>query len=198
MKKSLLLLSISFSIFFLFACSNNVSQEDYDSLQESLNSFQTNYEALQKDFDSLSANNKKLQNDLSNLQSEYDSYTEKMKPYESLESAEAEARQIEADKIIAEQRAAEEAAAAKEAAAIAAEEAKGYETGITYDNIARNPDDYIGKKVKFNGKVIQLIEDNDKIQIRFAINNDYNKIVFCEYNPSIVTSRVLENDIITL
>lgn len=47
----------------------------------------------------------------------------------------------------------DEAAAAK-----AAEEAQGYETGITYDQLARTPDDFKGKKVKFTGKVVQVIE----------------------------------------
>lgn len=121
-----------------------------------------------------------------------------MQPYENLESAEAEARQIEADRIIAEQKAAEETAEAETAALLAEEEAKGYETGITYDNIARNPDDFLGKKVKFTGKVIQLIEGTTSNQIRLAINNDYNQVVLCEYYSSIVESRVLEDDIITI
>ena len=55
-----------------------------------------------------------------------------------LEEAEAQ-RKAEEE---AAQKAAEEAAAA----AAAKEEAKGYETGITYDQLARTPDDYKGKK----------------------------------------------------
>ncbi len=93
------------------------------------------------------------------MRAEFDEYMEKMRPYENLESAEAEARQIEAERIIAEKQAAEEAAR------LAAEEAQGYETGITYDNIARTPDEYTGKKVKFTGKVIQLIEGSSTILV---------------------------------
>ena len=80
----------------------------------------------------------------------------------------------------------------------AAEEAQGYETGITFDDIARKPDDYIGKKVKFSGKVIQVIEGSETIQIRLAINNDYNQVALCEYDSSITDSRVLVDDIITV
>lgn len=52
--------------------------------------------------------------------------------------------------------------------------------------------------MKFTGKVIQLIEGSSTTQIRFAIDNDYNKVVLCEYDSSIVESRVLEDDIITI
>lgn len=196
--KKLSLALILVSILLLSSCSSGVPQEDFDSLQAGYDSLQADYDSLQTDYNNLSSNNEELQQKLDVLQEEYDSYKEKMEPYENLEAAEAEARQIEADKLIAEQKAAEEAAAAEAAAALAAEEAKGYETGITYDNIARNPDDYIGKKVKFSGKVIQVIESSETVQIRLAINNDYNKVVFCEYDPSITDSRILEEDTITI
>lgn len=93
--------------------------------------------------------------------------------------------------------AADEALAQQEQAA-AEEEARGYETGITYDQLARTPDDYIGKKVKFSGKVVQVIEGDDDVQIRLAVNKDYDQILFCAYDSSIVSSRVLEDDIITI
>src|SRR5699024_3569548 len=57
------------------------------------------------------------------------------------------------------------------------EEAKGYETGITYDQLARTPDDYDYKKVKFYGKVIQVIEGDDTTEIRFAVDDDYNQVI---------------------
>lgn len=86
----------------------------------------------------------------------------------------------------------------EEAAAKAAEEAKGYETGITYDQLARTPVDFIGKKVKFSGKVLQVIEGDDSVQIRLAVNNDYDTVLLGEYSNSTVSSRVLEDDIITI
>lgn len=75
-----------------------------------------------------------------------------------------------------------------------------YETGITYDDLSRNPDANEGKLVKFKGTVVQLIEDiySDEIQIRFAINDDYEKIIYCGYDKDIVDSRILENDWITI
>ena len=124
-------------------------------------------------------------------------------------SAEAEARKVaaEQEKAAAEeaeaQKKAEEEAAAQKAAEEEAKkqaekEKKGYDTGITYDNLARNPDDYKGEKVKFKGKVVQVIEGDSENQIRLAVNSDYDTILYCGYDPSIVSSRVLEDDIITV
>ncbi|MCM1219405.1 MAG: toxin regulator [Lachnospiraceae bacterium] len=191
MKKCKLCISMITSALLLSSCGNTISAEDYETVTAEVAS-------LQSEIESLSDENKKINDSIDALQSEYDAYKEKMQPYENLEAAEAEARQIEADKIIAEQKAAEEAAAAEAAALLAEEEAKGYETGITYDNIARTPNDFLGKKVKFTGKVVQLIEGSNSIQIRLAINSNYDQIVLCEYTPSIVESRVLEDDIITI
>ena len=82
--------------------------------------------------------------------------------------------------------------------AAAEEEAKGYETGISYDQLARTPDDFKGKKVKFYGKVIQVIEGTASVQIRLAVNDDYDTVLLAEYSSSIVSSRVLDDDHITI
>jgi hypothetical protein len=121
-----------------------------------------------------------------------------MSPYEELEEEEAQVRQMEAEAALA---AAEEEAAAQAAAEEAEREEKerlGYDTGITYDQLARTPDDYIAEKVKFYGEVIQVIEGGDETEIRLAIDGDYDRIILCGYDPSIVSSRVLEDDYITV
>ncbi|WP_272875231.1 hypothetical protein [Bhargavaea massiliensis] len=75
----------------------------------------------------------------------------------------------------------------KEAKRKAEEEAKkGYDTGITYDQLARTPDDYIGKKVKFSGKVIQVMEGDGTTQIRFAVNEDYDTIIYGNLIPRLL------------
>lgn len=73
-----------------------------------------------------------------------------------------------------------------------------YSTDITYDNLARTPDEYEGKAVCFSGDVVQLIEGGEETQIRLAIDGDYDKIILIGYNPAIVSERVLENDNITI
>jgi predicted RNase H-like nuclease (RuvC/YqgF family) len=117
---------------------------------------------------------------------------------------EAEAKAAE-EKRLAEEKAKQEAETAAKAkadaeakAAAEAEAKKGYDTGITYSQLARTPDDFIGQKVKFHGKVVQVIEGDGTTQIRFAVNQDYDTILFAQFSSSVVTSRVLEDDVITI
>lgn len=69
-----------------------------------------------------------------------------------------------------------------------------YKTGITFDNISRNPKDYEGKLVYFTGEVVQLMEGDDENQIRLAVDGDYDNMILIGYNPEITTSRILEDD----
>ncbi|MFB6468993.1 toxin regulator [Cytobacillus sp. Hz8] len=115
------------------------------------------------------------------------------------EAKAAEEKRLAAEKAKKEAEAKAKAKAEAEAKAKAEEEAKkGYETGITYDQLARTPDDYVGKKVKFHGTVVQVIEGDDTTQIRLAVNDDYDKIIFAEFDKSVVSQRVLEDDTITI
>ena len=168
----------------LVSCSNGITKEEYDLVRSKLDSANTTISSLEEQ--------------ISVLQKEYDAYKEKMSEYEDLASAEVEARRIEAEAVI---KAEKEAAAAAAAAAAAEAEAKaraGYETGITYDQLARTPDNYIGELVKFRGKVLQVVEGDTEINIRLAVNNNFDNVLFCGYSPDIVSSRILENDTITI
>ena len=78
------------------------------------------------------------------------------------------------------------------------EEARGYETGISYDQLARTPDDYEGKKCKFTGKVLQVMESDGVAAIRLAVNSNYDTVLYCVYNSSLTSSRILEDDQITV
>lgn len=113
-----------------------------------------------------------------------------------LESKIKELEELKAkkDKEDAAKKKAEEEAAKKKAE----EEARGYDTGITFDQLARNPDDYLLKKVKFYGKVIQVMEGDETTQLRIAVNDNYDTVVYAEYESSIVKSRILEDDYITI
>ena len=200
-------------------------QQEKESLQTSLTTAESTAQDLQKQVDdansqisSLQADLTKAQSDLQTAQSdlksvsdEYAAYKEQMSPYEGLSEAEAEARQIEADRIKAEEaaeqerKAEEERLAAEEAAREAEEKEKlGYETGITYDQLARNPDDYMNEKVKFTGEVVQVLEGEGETDIRLAVHwNSYgwydsDQILYCGFDPSILSFRLLEDDIITI
>jgi len=186
----------------LSGCSSGVTQEQYESVSSAASIAESQKESLSSEFESLNS-------DMQALKAEYSAYKESMAQYEGLAEAEINARKIEAESKAAMEsiamessKAAEEQAAqasreAKEAS-IAAEEAKGYETGITYDQLARTPDDYEGQKVKFSGKVIQVMEGSGTVKIRLAVNKDYDTVLYGEYKKDIISSRVLENDIITV
>lgn len=178
--------------------------------------FKVDYSKLVARYDSLAATNAEAKSEnteltanLTQIKAEYDKYKSRMKPYEKLDEAEAKARQIQAEKVaadkkaaeekaIADKKAAEEKAAADAAAAKAAEKARGYETGITYDQLARTPDSFKGQKVKFTGKVVQVMEKSGIVQIRLAVGDNYDTILLGTYSSSIVPSRILEDDHITI
>ena len=69
---------------------------------------------------------------------------------------------------------------------------------IDYNELARNPDSYIGKSLTYSGKVIQVIEGDTETQHRIAVNGNYDKVIYVGYPKSIVTSRILEDDYVTI
>ncbi len=118
----------------------------------------------------------------------------------SEQDKEGQKLKAEAQKKIDEAKAAEKKKQEEEAARKAEEEARGYETGITYEQIARQPDEYKGKKVKFYGKVIQVLNsaDSDSVTIRLIVDDDYDQVIMGMYAKNIVPTRVLEDDHITI
>ena len=86
----------------------------------------------------------------------------------------------------------------REEAAKAAEEAKSYKTGITYNQLTRNPNDYKGKKATFRGKVFQSFENGNTTNIMMVVDGNYNYIMYITIDSSKLPSRVIENDWITV
>lgn len=70
-----------------------------------------------------------------------------------------------------------------------------YRTDLTYDEISRRPDDYVGEYLEFSGKVIQLIESSDGVELRIATaQNGYDDVFYVAYDASISEERILEDD----
>lgn len=89
--------------------------------------------------------------------------------------------------------------AAKASSEAADKDPNSYKTGITYDQVARMPDDYEGKKMQFTGRVIQVIEDKSETQIRLAVDGNSDNIILVGFDPDILNgSRVLEDDLVTV
>lgn len=95
--------------------------------------------------------------------------------------AEEKAKKEAEEKAAAEKKAQEEAAA-KEA------EAHKYETGLTWEDIAR--EGKIGTLGQFEGKIIQVMNGNGYTQYRVAINGNYDTIMLVEIDDSIKTETV--------
>ncbi len=72
-----------------------------------------------------------------------------------------------------------------------------YSPDYTYEQLARNPDTYVGSKVKFTGKVLQA-ETGDICYMRLAVNSNYDTVIFVTYMPDLISFRLLENDIVTI
>lgn len=116
--------------------------------------------------------------------------------------AEAKAKQDAADKVIADAKAIEDKkiadAAAATAAAAAVEAAKP--KYIAYKELARNPDNYVGTNVIFTGQVIQVQESGNTVNLRVNVTKNtygYEDTLLIQYDKSIVSGRVLDDDIIT-
>ncbi|MGH1263286.1 toxin regulator [Bacillus cereus] len=165
----------------------------------------TEYNSVLDKNKELLAQSDKLSKENKELQAKVD----EAKPYFELAEKERQAKIEEGKRKEAEakaQKEAEEKAKADEKARADAEAKrlteekakKGYDTGITYDQLARTPDQFKGEKVKLKGKVVQVMEGTGKTQIRLAVGSNYDTILFGEFDTSIVQSRVLENDVITV
>lgn len=83
-----------------------------------------------------------------------------------------------------------------EAAKLEASKAE-YSADYTYEQLARNPESYLGDKVKFSGKVLQA--DTGSVNyIRLAVNDDYDTVIFVTYDSDVIDYRLLEDDYITI
>lgn len=73
-----------------------------------------------------------------------------------------------------------------------------YKTGITYEQIARTPDQFKGQKLSFTGKVVQVTEDGDA-ELRVAVDGNSDNIIYVFVDKDLIKkSRVLEDDLITV
>lgn len=121
---------------------------------------------------------------------------ESKKKEEEAKKAKAESESIAAEE---EAKAESESIAAEEAAAAELKDPSTYKSDITYEQIARTPDDYYFEKVKFSGKVVQVMEGEETTnQLRVAINDNYDTVMLVEYEKDILDSRVLEDDYINI
>ena len=73
-----------------------------------------------------------------------------------------------------------------------------YDGNYTYDQLARNPDAYIGKSIKISGKVLQADTRGDLCYARIAMNSSYDTVIFVTYDKDLLSYRLLDDDIVTV
>ena len=128
---------------------------------------------------------------------------EKAKEYLELdenEKALVDAKIVEVNQATEDQLAQEKAQkeAEEEAKRQAEEEAKRqaesqkYETGLTWEQIAR--EGRVGELGKFEGKIVQVMSGSGFTQYRVAINGDYDTIMLIEVLDGISSEVLLEDD----
>lgn len=75
---------------------------------------------------------------------------------------------------------------------------------FTFEQIARNPENFKGTKVKLTGEVIQALYDTNSVDLRVNITKKgnyspyYTDTIYVTYNTTAGEDKILENDIITI
>ena len=179
--------------------------KEKESVEESLTVSENRYLELSEKYDELSKSYQETKGSYHVLKKEYENYKKTMEEYktamaeyEGLAEAEAKSRLITAEKIIAEEEARIQKELEEEERKREEEEKKGYNTGLTYKQLARTPDEYEGEKVKCTGKVAQVIDGDKLVSVRLAVKGSYDSVVYCVYDPKILDFRILEDDQITI
>ena len=76
-------------------------------------------------------------------------------------------------------------------------EKAAYRSDYSYEQLARNPETYIGEQMKFSGKVLQA-ETGTTCYIRLAIKSNYDTVLFVTYDKSVLDYKLLEDDKVTV
>lgn len=92
----------------------------------------------------------------------------------------------------------EKAAAAKKAQQEAERKDPNTYGVIDYITLSRNPDQYIGQKYKFSGKILQVLEGDDSTQYRLAVDGNYDNVLYLEIDKDDLAQRILEDDLVTV
>lgn len=192
MKKVLLSLVIGCMVLGVSCGEDTVSKDKHDELLKKYEDTVCQLEQFKTDNGILECENEKLRNRV-----------DKAKDYLELDPAEKElvdAKIVEVNQATEDQLAQEKAQkeAEEEAKKEAEEEAKRqaesqkYETGLTWEQIAR--EGRVGELGKFEGKIVQVMSGSGFTQYRVAINGNYDTIMLIEVLDGISSEVLLEDD----
>ena len=209
MKKALISLLLGVTLVGgLVSCGNTVSQEEYNELQESNKEIEEKLDSVSKerdDYKKLYEENKeeaKLYLELDDNEKqivdakidEVNKATEEQLAQEKAQKEAEEAARKQAEEEAKRKAEEEEKARKEEEERQKAEaEAHKYETGLTWEQIAREGKN--GTLGQFEGKIVQVINGNyGYTQYRIAINGDYDTIMLVEVASYELQETLLEGD----
>lgn len=192
MKKILLSLVIGCMVLGVGCGEDTVSKDKHDELLKKYEDTVCQLEQFKTDNGILECENEKLRNRV-----------DKAKDYLELDPKEKElvdAKIVEVNQATEDQLAQEKAQkeAEEKAKKEAEEEAKRqaesqkYETGLTWEQIAR--EGKVGTLGKFEGKILQVISTPAGFAYRVAINGDYDQVMYVDDTLNMATETLLEGD----
>ena len=199
-KRLAIAIGIVFALFIGFSIGNDgitekdvaAKQEEIDEMINTIDNKNSQIEELTKSKEELDTLKEETKNYTSLTEDEKKIINEKIVEVKNAtqEQKEAEQRAIEEEKA----RKAAEEKAKKEAEEQAKREAEAqkYETGLTWEQIAR--EGKVGTLGKFEGKIIQVMNGTGFKQYRVAINGSYDNIMLIEVQDEVVSETLLEDD----
>lgn len=156
-------------------------------------------ETLKQEKTSLTDENAELKDKVAIAKPWFEMKEAEQKKLQEKEEAEKKAKEEAQKKAEAEKLAAEQAKRAEAEKAKKEAEAHKYETGLTYEALARNPKENAGKLVTFSGQIIQVVKGSTSTQYRMNVDSDYNQTILIEIASSKLThGNILEDDTITI
>ena len=180
------------------AISNTNLMSEIENLEQQVVNEESKYNGLSEQYNKIVEKNRELETKVEEARPWFEMKEEErlleQKRIEEEKKAQEEKERKERE--AEEKRKAEEERKAKEEAE--KKEKQGYNTGITYSQLARTPDKYEGEKVKFSGKVLQVSEGLFSDVIRLGVNGSYDNVIYLTVPMGITEERILEDDYITI
>lgn len=175
-------IALGLSLFFNWATFITISSDITE-----IENLEINYNELKSEYNSLKFEKEELEKENHSLEKK----VEQAKPWFEMKEEERKAEQERLAKEKEEQeRKVKEEQERKEK--------QGYNTGITYNQLARTPEEYKEEKVKFSGKVLQVSEGFGYNVIRLGVNGSYDNVLYLIVFNGTTEERILEDDYITI
>lgn len=156
--------------------SNQKLNDKIDEKQSSCDSIQKQYDNLLSENLQLDTDYEKLKEENEELQAQIEELTNPKTDLE--ESEEAEELSDELNTFVNSNM----------------EDVSMFRSDVSYDEVARHPNDYDGELLTFSGEVAQVIEGDGTTELRIAVDGDYDDIIYGIYDNRILDSRLLEDD----